>query len=165
LRQQKRSGKPEKHFDSIEGKFPLFSLLKVLPMAFVRERFPLPRFPQTVIPTFRSLCSAVSDEDAAQLISQLQAHLSQIEQDATTAPLLNVDLAHSIGRMSLYLLKRYPEFSIEHKALIIGAIRYFAFAEDALAESTFACGFDDDAKVMNYVLEKLGLEDRAILIA
>ncbi|MEZ4752837.1 MAG: hypothetical protein R3A13_00780 [Bdellovibrionota bacterium] len=52
----------------------------------------------------------------------------------------------------------YEDFSI-NKSKIVGAVRYFAVAEDPFPDETFASGFDDDARVLNHVLEELGLEE------
>jgi hypothetical protein len=59
-------------------------------------------------------------------------------------------------------LEKYAEHSPAEQALIIGAVRYFAVADDPFDDATFASGFFDDIKVMNHVLERLGMEDRCL---
>jgi fructose-1,6-bisphosphatase len=44
----------------------------------------------------------------------------------------------------------------------VGALRYFVSDDDSFSDLEFASGFNDDAEVMNHVLEELGLEQEVI---
>ena len=131
---------------------------------FRRYKHKLPRFPHTVIPTFRNLCEVLPDEDVEKLLPQLDTHLLELEETAKSNPNVNIVLGRELSERSRYLLTHYPEFGKKEKSLILGAIRYFAHAQDPVSETTFASGFDDDVQVMNYVLERLGLENLYIRI-
>jgi hypothetical protein len=58
------------------------------------------------------------------------------------------------------LLDRYSEFAAYEQSLIVGAVRYFAIADDPFDDETFATGFYDDMRVMNYVMEEIGVEGK-----
>ena len=77
-------------------------------------------------------------------------------------PNMNLALARDLAERCRYLMSHYGDYGQEDRALIMGAVRYFAIAEDPVSEAAFASGFDDDARVMNHVLERLGLEDMII---
>ncbi len=129
---------------------------------FRRYKHKLPRFPHTVIPTFRNLCEVLSEEDVKKLEPQVDTYLAELEEQAKTNPRLNISLGRDLAERSKYLLAHYGEFEDKEKSLILGAVRYFAHSQDPISETTFASGYDDDVQVMNHVLERLGLEEMYI---
>lgn len=129
-------------------------------MIFRRKKHPLPRFPNTVIPTFKQLARAVSEEEARAMIPQIDECLSKLKIESQKKRNINLELGIEIANTCRYLLSIYPKRSEKERALIIGAVRYFAFADDPFSETDFATGFDDDACVINHVLEALGIEER-----
>lgn len=129
-----------------------------------RRNHPLPRFPDTVAPTFRRLCERVPASEAAGILAQVDQCMDGFRELARDHHRLNLSLAEKVAERCRYLLNRYSDYDHQQQALIMGAVRYFAIAEDAMAETEFATGFDDDARVMNYVLEELGLDELYIAI-
>ncbi|MCB0310300.1 MAG: hypothetical protein KDD42_03640 [Bdellovibrionales bacterium] len=127
-----------------------------------RSRHPLPKFPASIRPTFENLCEALPVNNVEKYQQELDLEMKKIEEDARTNPLIHLQKAKMIHACSHFLLEKYSELSKEQQALAMGAIRYFLLSNDAISEQSFASGFDDDAKVMNHVLEKLGLEDQII---
>lgn len=131
-------------------------------MALFFKKHKLPKFPETLRPTFRRLCEPITSAALPDLKHDLERCIEQTEQLAANNPLLNRELLQKIGDRSRFLLGEYERFSTEQQALIIGAIRYFVIHEDTLPDERFATGLDDDARVINYVLEQLGIPDRFI---
>lgn len=127
-----------------------------------KKRHRLPKFPAAVIPTFKRLCEALPASDLEAYKADIEVNLERIRAAASTNDRVDLERGEQLGRVSKQLLDRYESFNENQRALVIGAIRYFAVAEDAASETTFATGFDDDVKVMNHVLEEIGLIELAI---
>jgi uncharacterized membrane protein YkvA (DUF1232 family) len=60
------------------------------------------------------------------------------------------------------VLFRSQSFSKNQQALIVGGVRYFTLDDDLISDAAFFTGFDDDAKILNYVLAQIGVNDRFI---
>lgn len=133
-------------------------------MGFFARKHKLPRFPDNLIPTFHRLCDPLPAELLPELRKDLDDFLQQSHDLAATNPRLNVHRVEQIHERCQFLLGQYEKFSREQQALVIGALRYFVIMEDSLADDNFVTGFDDDAKVVNYVLEELGIEDQFIVL-
>ncbi len=132
-------------------------------MSFFAKKHKLPRFPETLIPTFRRLCEPLPVDLLPNVKSDFDECVRKLEDIAETNPRVNRQRLEQIARTAQVLLERYEEYSTEQRALVIGALRYFAVVDDTLPDDTFLSGLDDDAKVFNYVLETLGIEDAYIL--
>ena len=128
-------------------------------MFFRKKEHPLPKFPDTIIPTFRNMCEALSVDKLEDLKAELNACVDRLEEAAHRNPNLNISLARQIAQRCDYLIQQYPEYSKRKQGLVIGAVHYFAIADDPFPEEEFATGFDDDARVMNHVLEELGIKN------
>lgn len=61
-----------------------------------------------------------------------------------------------------FMLDAYGDAGENERALIVGALRYCFIADDAISDEAFAAGYLDDVKVINHVLEKLGVLDKCI---
>ncbi|MCB0353099.1 MAG: hypothetical protein KDD64_06220 [Bdellovibrionales bacterium] len=133
-------------------------------MIFKKRKHPLPKFPESVIPTFRQLCEAVESDEAQELIPEVDKCMAHFQRLKKKHENMNLQLAYEIADRCRFLLDHYDSFTEEQQSLIMGAVRYFAIADDALSETAFASGFHDDAKVMNYVLEELDLLERVIAL-
>ncbi|RMG42875.1 MAG: hypothetical protein D6719_05190 [Candidatus Dadabacteria bacterium] len=129
---------------------------------FKRRKHPLPKFPPAIAPMFRQLCEALPEENIDEYKKEVEAALAAVREEAANNDRINLPLAEKLAERCMHLLSIYPELSEDKRALAIGAIRYFVVEEDPMSESKFAAGFDDDVKVMNHVLEELGLEDQYI---
>ncbi len=127
-----------------------------------KKKHPLPRFPDTVRSNFHRLKEALAPDEAAELLPQLAEHLEEIRNHAKRNSLLDLGLAIEIGNACRYLLEHYEEYSPGERELVIAAVRYFAISEDSMDEEAFASGFIDDGRVLNHVLEELGLSNLII---
>ncbi len=104
---------------------------------------------------FRRLCLETSAEELAQLGEVVTLHLDQLREAAT--PVADLDAANRIGAALASLLDGGHSFDGEQRALIRGAVEYFLLADDASDDLGDALGFDDDARVVNSVLDRIGL--------
>ena len=133
-------------------------------MIFRRKEHRLPKFPPNLAPTFRALCEVLAAEEVQGFVAAIDTRLSEVNEQAKTNPRIDSQLAAQIAERCKFLCGLYPDRADNEKSLIVGAVRYFALAEDALDEEVFASGFHDDAKVVNHVLEELGDEEHYILL-
>jgi hypothetical protein len=124
----------------------------------------LPAFPPGTVSTFYSLCEELDDVSVKGLDSLVSLALEEIQQRAKDNVYIDVSMAEKVAEGCRYLLSIYGGRTGYEKSLIVGAVRYFAVADDPFPDTVFATGLDDDAKVVNYVLEHLGIEDRFIEI-
>ncbi|MEM9135560.1 MAG: hypothetical protein AAGE88_24730 [Actinomycetota bacterium] len=111
---------------------------------------------------FRKLCLDTSPEELTQLPDVVELHLDQIRenQGANT----DVETAEAIGKALLGLLAGTPavDFTTEERSLIRGAVEYFLLADDAAGDLDEVLGLDDDARVVNSVLQRIGRTDHLI---
>jgi len=121
------------------------------------SKYPLPKFPDSVIPTFKCLCEEVKAEECANLLHLVEETANNIKQ--SQVEWLDKGSGLHLAECCVILLNRYDEFPQTLKPLIIGAVRYFVAESDPIEDEAFASGFLDDVQVMNHVLEKLGLEE------
>jgi len=129
-----------------------------------RRTYRLPRFPGGVIPAFRSACEDLSQEEAQKLTAAVDSALDDLYKVFKEDGNIDIRKAEAIADRCKLLLSKYNTLDEEHRKLVVGAVRYFATLEDAFATGTFASGLVDDAKVMNYVLEEIGIEGQFIEI-
>ncbi|RME58788.1 MAG: hypothetical protein D6780_06180 [Candidatus Dadabacteria bacterium] len=128
-----------------------------------RRKHPLPRFPSTIKEIFETFCSTkIEGVEAEDLSALLSEYMKEIREKAENNPSLDLPLAEAIEDRLNFLIKNFDDYDQKQKSLIIGAVRYFAYASDPYSEEEFATGFFDDAKVLNYVLEELGHLDSCI---
>jgi uncharacterized membrane protein YkvA (DUF1232 family) len=98
------------------------------------------------------------------LVSELDAYTRRIDDSARRRPDLDVNLAEAILRTCRTLLGDWTDLSEEERRLVQLACDYYVdpYDEDGDLESVF--GFDDDAEVVNLVLNELGREDLQVRI-
>ncbi len=103
---------------------------------------------------FRRLCIATSAEELAQLGDVIEMHLDHIRQNA--GPMTDVETAEVIGESLTKVIRSNIEFDEEARSQIRGAVEYFLLTDDAAGDLEDALGFDDDARVLNTVLDRIG---------
>lgn len=131
-------------------------------MLFRRRKHKLPSFPPEAARTFKKLCEALPVETVPQLRDEVRAAYEQIMDLSVERPLIDTKLVRELYDRSLMLLEVYDRLATDQRSLVIGALRYFASAEDGFSDTYFASGYDDDVRVMNYVLEELGFKSQYI---
>ena len=126
------------------------------------KKYKLPKFPPELIPGFKSVCEAMPPEFIADYHKEVDDVLAKCREIAETNSTLNLPLAEEIAERAHLLLDHYEKFDEKQRALVVGAIRYFSIVDDALPADVFASGMNDDANVMNHVLEEVGLVEHCI---
>ena len=125
------------------------------------ENFPLG---QDILCHFRPLCVAVPADE----IPLLQAQLDNYVQDVTAAlqnnEFLDLSTTRQITAVLIQLLTGYETYTEPQRALIAGATRYVIKQDDAEHDIQSLLGLDDDVKVLNFVLDQLGLSDKKIAL-
>lgn len=102
---------------------------------------------------FRQLCLPTSAEELSQLASVVELHIDHIRNhEAANA---DVETAEAIAASLLGLLSGDETFADNERALIRGAVEYFLLADDASGDLDDSLGFDDDARVLNSVVDRI----------
>lgn len=87
----------------------------------------------------------------------LSLYLDQVRQLQEEHPFIDLDLVERIGVACSALLDLYGDLEEPARAAVVGAIRYFVIEEDAEGDLDSIVGFDDDARVVNWVINRFGL--------
>jgi len=105
---------------------------------------------------FDSLCRSPSNINTSMLIEQIHAHIQQIHLALESNEFLDINAAQQGADLLIDLVNHLDDYSAEKQGFIIGAARYFILDEDNEPDTKSLLGFDDDIKVLNFVLRKLG---------
>ena len=103
---------------------------------------------------FRRLCLPTTAEELAAMPEVVELHLSQLEAEA--GPNADLETAQAIGRTLISLLGAGLPLDDPQRALVRGAVEYFLMVDDASGDLDDVLGFDDDARVLNSVLDRIG---------
>ncbi|MFZ2959440.1 MAG: hypothetical protein WA705_21340 [Candidatus Ozemobacteraceae bacterium] len=95
--------------------------------------------------------------------TELDAYLIKVRAFPIEQRKFDPVLVEHMGRVCYELLTIYSDLSEPHRALSIGAIRYFITENDAHEDLADPMGFDDDLAVLNAVVTDIGREDLAII--
>ena len=106
---------------------------------------------------FVAMCETLPAAEASQQLAEIRAALRMNE-------FLDIALAEQIAEALTDLLAGYGKMPEEHKALVVGAARYFVATQDAEGDLTSVLGCDDDAEVLNHVLTQIGREDLKVAL-
>lgn len=105
----------------------------------------------------------LSSKDA--LVSSVNAYADVIADAARRRGDLDINLADCIARCCLVLLAEHWDAASEHqRRLIQCACYYFVDDEDEDGDLQSVYGFDDDAELVNIIVEQLGRPDLAIQV-
>ncbi len=114
---------------------------------------------------FLELAETLSPEDTEELVPEIDEHLEQVREALSGNEFLDVELAEQIAAACRALLGVYGDLDDARQAAVIGAVQYFLHVEDADDDFDSVIGFEDDAKVVNYVIELTGEEIAPIEIS
>lgn len=112
---------------------------------------------------FRRLCIATSEDELADLGGVIELHVEQVE--ANAVPATDIDAARMIGDSLRGLIGGGHAFDGEQRALIRGAVEYFIMTDDASSDLDDVLGFDDDARVVNAMLGRIGHPELAVQLS
>lgn len=109
---------------------------------------------------FRRLCLTTTAEELNELPAMVQLHLDQVRELAEGNT--DVETAVRIAATLQELLSGQPDFNDDERALIRGAAEYFFMSDDADGDLENVLGFDDDARVLNSVLDRVNRSELKI---
>lgn len=132
-------------------------------MFFSKKNHKIPSYPKEIAKIFKSYCIDIDNEkDIETLKIKVIEEVENAKKRKKEGMYIDVKMAEEIAKRCLYLLKNFSTFSQEQKRLVTGGVCYFAVSDDPLSEEIFASGYDDDAKIINHVLEEIGIDDMYI---
>lgn len=106
---------------------------------------------------FRRLCIETPSSEFEPLAETINIHLEQVKDRAI--PDTDVETAEMVASSLLALLAAPDDFEADDRALIRGAAEYFLLDDDAAGDIDNVLGFDDDARILNSVLDRIGRID------
>jgi len=106
---------------------------------------------------FRRLCIDTSAEELEQLTEVVGIHLDHVRDNA--GPSTDLETAELVAEAATKLLAFCRDFDRRDRAMIRGAVEYFILNDDASDDLEDVLGFDDDARVLNSVLDRIGRSD------
>ncbi len=112
---------------------------------------------------FRRLCIDTSQEELVQLTDIIDLHLSQVRENA--APQTDLETAEMVANSLSTLIASQTPFEPSERLLIRGAVEYFLLRDDASGDLEDPVGFDDDVRVVNSVLDRIGKPELKIVPA
>lgn len=93
----------------------------------------------------------------ADLRTAVLAHRDRTRTAAKADPFVDVSRSDQVAAACLALLDQLPSLTQAHHRWVGAACRYYISEEDQDDDFTSIVGFDDDAEVLNFVADKLGL--------
>ena len=120
--------------------------------------------PQQVTPTpeilsiLENLSEDLNQTELAGLVSMLDDYLKEIKSALATNEFINVELGQIIWHRCHDLVSHYTELDSAGRSAVVGAVRYFIESEDAEDDLDSVIGLEDDAQVVNYVIQQTGLD-------
>jgi len=105
---------------------------------------------------FAPLCIELDNLAAMELRQEIINHVEDFHKALKYNEFLDIDTAIRIAKVLINLLDNYDSYPKSHQKLIVGAARYFVSPHDADPDTTSLLGLDDDAAVLNYVLDTIG---------
>jgi hypothetical protein len=101
-----------------------------------------------------------SADELADLSEVVALHVDQVQ--ALAGDATDVDTAIALGTALRRLLGAGISFSAEQRRHIRGAIEYFLLTDDADGDLDHPLGFDDDLRVVNAALHRIGHPEFAV---
>jgi uncharacterized membrane protein YkvA (DUF1232 family) len=105
---------------------------------------------------FIPLCVELPKSDVETLKKAVIEHVGEVEKALRYNEFLDLPTARKIAGILIQLLDDYSNLSHRERKLVVGATNYFVRSQDDQPDLTSLLGFDDDIKVLNYVLERIG---------
>lgn len=102
-----------------------------------------------------------ADRSPADLRERVTAHLATVRAAAERDPFVDLPRAEEVGAVLFTLLHSWPD-DPDAQRWIAAACRYFAERDDGDPDLDSIVGFDDDAEVVNYVLQQIHRTDLAL---
>lgn len=101
------------------------------------------------------LCEALPETAVSTLTTKIDEYLLAIQAALQQNEFMDIQLAREIAECLHLVLQDYGRYPADQQALIVGAARYFIKNDDAEHDLYSVLGLDDDAAVLNYLLDTL----------
>ena len=111
---------------------------------------------------FQGLCVPFSEPGIARLREQMVETAEWLTQLAFRSDQFNVELAVELCARAVTLIDHFNDFNQQQQLLVIGAVQYLLFRNDTVPDSKATNGLEDDRRIINYVLWRLGLFDALV---
>ncbi len=106
-----------------------------------------------------------ADEGALRSMHRaVERYLIELRWAKAEHPFIDLDLAEDLAAACQAMLIQIDPTDPHQAALVGGAVKYFLDADDAEGDMESAEGLVDDAQVVNYVIERLGLPVSTIVL-
>lgn len=113
---------------------------------------------ETVAGVFLDLCEAVPAEEAARLTGVVLRYMGEVRRALAEPALIDDSQAGQIAATCTALLEQYGKLDEAGQAAVVGAVRYFVRRVDGDDDMESPLGFDDDAVVVNFVIDLTGTD-------
>ena len=120
----------------------------------------MPDLSPTLLEVLQTL-RAAGDYTTDELREMVRDHLSLARERASRSPFVDLAKAEAVGAACLALLEERAERTADERAWIAAACLYFVESRDEDEDFESLTGFDDDAEVVAWVAEKVGLGELA----
>jgi hypothetical protein len=108
---------------------------------------------------FVAACVPTDSEEFAGLRLRVAGHLAWVRAQSESFPAVDIDTAARIAATLGHLLDEPDAYDADERALLRGAVDYFVMRDDGEDDLRSPIGFDDDARVVNAVVDALGRSD------
>lgn len=108
---------------------------------------------------FVAACVPTESTELAGLRLRVTTHLAWVRSQERAYPAVDVDTAARIATALAQLLDEPDSYDAEQRALLRGAVDYYVLRDDGEDDLRSPVGFDDDARVVNAVLDAVGRAD------
>jgi hypothetical protein len=116
---------------------------------------------ETVLATYIVPSTAA---DLGAMAEIIDAHVLKVTEIADQRDFVDLDLASKLATALRELLVQSDQYTGRERALLAGAIRYFADNDDVNSDLASPTGFEDDAEVLNAVAVYLGRGDLVVVV-
>jgi len=107
---------------------------------------------------FLKLVEVVPPEEAARLAGLIDRYMEDVRRALAEPALIDASQASHIAASCKALLALYEDLDESGRAAVVGAVRYFVRRVDADDDLESPLGFDDDAVVVNIVIDLVGAD-------
>ena len=99
------------------------------------------------------------------LLTELERYTRRIDEATYRRHYVDVDLAEGILRSCRHLLENdWPDLDDDERKLALLACAYYVDPEDAEGDLDSVSGFEDDALILNCVLDAIGRPERKVRV-
>ena len=125
------------------------------PLKFIKSKEERYRLDDVLMNALQAQSTHLPATEVSTMLPLLEQALSSLM--ASDSYDSNRHIAEQLASAARQLLIHYPTIAPEYQPLVVGALRYFISDDDVTPDDIPYVGLDDDAQIMNYVLNIVGL--------